>query len=135
MKFTNPGQRSDIPSPCHYPLLKNCKLSSKELSGEQIKFLWRGLKFTPTPRKNVCKVINADIQFLYNSGERGIQLFRHRKAWRKRKVTPPRNRNITLENYVDFLSKFLLEELQVIDTSYAILCLYYYPQRFCNFHM
>ena len=62
MKFTNPGQRSKIPSLCHYPLLKNCKLSSKELSEEQIKFLSTELKFMPTPKKNVCKEINADIQ-------------------------------------------------------------------------
>ena len=73
--------------------------------------------------------------FVQHEGNRNPDFQTRRKAWRKRKVTPPRNRNITLENYVDFLSKILLEELQVIDTSYAILCLYYYPQRFCNFHM
>ena len=35
-------------------------------------------------------------------------------VWRKIKVTsaPPRNRNITLDNYIDFLTKFPLEELQ-----------------------
>ena len=38
------------------------------------------------------------------------------KSLAKRRVTPPRNWNITLENYVDYLSKFLLGELQVNDT-------------------
>ena len=40
------------------------------------------------------------------------------KVWRKINVTsacPPRNRNITLDNYIDFLTKFPLEELQVKD--------------------
>ena len=62
MKFTDPGQRTEIPSPCHYPLLKNCNLSSKELLEEEIEFLSRGLKFMPKPNRNVRKVINADIQ-------------------------------------------------------------------------
>ena len=34
-------------------------------------------------------------------------------AKNKSNSPPPRNKNITLENYVDFLSKLLLEELQV----------------------
>ena len=36
--------------------------------------------------------------------------FQTQKSLAKRKVTPPRNRNINLDNYVDFLTKFLLEE-------------------------
>ena len=41
---------------------KIVNLSSKELLEEQVKFLSRGLKFTPKPKRNVRKVINADIQ-------------------------------------------------------------------------
>lgn len=33
----------------------------------------------------------------------------------KSNFCPPRNRNITLDNYIDFLTKFPLEELQVKD--------------------
>ena len=54
--------------------------------------------------------------FVQHEGNRNPAFQKQRKAWRKRKATPPRNRNITLENYVDFLTKFLLEELQVNDT-------------------
>ena len=54
--------------------------------------------------------------FVQHEGNRNPAFQTQRKAWRKRKVTPPRNRNITLENHEDFLSKFLLEELQMNDT-------------------
>lgn len=54
--------------------------------------------------------------FVEHEGNRNPNFQTQRKAWRKRKVTPPRNRDITLENYVDDLSQFLLEELQVNDT-------------------
>lgn len=36
-------------------------------------------------------------------------------AKNKSNFCPPRNRNITLDNYIDFLTKFPLEELQVND--------------------
>ena len=41
--------------------LKIVNLSSKELTEGQIKLLSKGLKFTPTPRKDMCE-ISADIQ-------------------------------------------------------------------------
>ena len=107
MKFTNPGQRSKIPSPSHYPLLKTCKLSSKELSEEQIKFLSRGLKFTSSPKRTYVKqLMPISKVFVQLEGKRNRAFQTQRKAWRKRKVTPPRNRNITLENYLDFLTNF-----------------------------
>ena len=54
--------------------------------------------------------------FVQHEGNRNLAFQTQRKAWRKRKVTPPRNRKITPENYVDFFTKFPLEELQVKDT-------------------
>ena len=54
--------------------------------------------------------------FVEHEGNRNPAFQTRRKAWRKRKVTPPRNRDITLENYLDYLTQFLLEELQVNDT-------------------
>ena len=41
--------------------LKIVNLSSKELTEGQIKLLSKGLKFTPTPKKDMCE-ISADIQ-------------------------------------------------------------------------
>ena len=54
--------------------------------------------------------------FEEHEGNRNLAFQTRRKAWRIREVTPPRNRDITLENYLDYLSQFLLEELQVNDT-------------------
>ena len=48
--------------------------------------------------------------FVEHEGNRNPNFQTQRKAWRKRKVTPPRNRDITLD------SQLLLEELQVNDT-------------------
>ena len=102
--------------------LKIVNLSSKELTEGQIKLLSKGLKFTPTPKKDMCE-ISADIQnfciklrkkefFVDKSDASGTD---ESLAKNKSNFCPPRNRNITLDNYIDFLTKFPLEELQVKD--------------------
>ena len=102
--------------------LKIVNLSSKELTEGQIKLLSKDLKFTPTPKKDMCE-ISADIQnfciklrkkefFEDKSDASGTD---ESLAKNKSNFCPPRNRNITLDNYIDFLTKFPLEELQVKD--------------------
>ena len=100
--------------------LKIVNLSSKELTEGQIKLLSKGLKFTPTPKKDMCE-ISADIQN-FCTKLRKKEFFEDKSdasdtdeslAKNKSNVCPPRNRNITLDNYIDFLTKFPLEELQV----------------------
>ena len=102
--------------------LKIVNLSSKELTEGQIKLLSKGLKFTPTPKKDVCE-ISADIQN-FCTKLRKKEFFEDKSdasdtdeslAKNKSNFCPPRNRNITLDNYIDFLTKFPLEELQVKD--------------------
>ena len=95
-------------------------LSSKELTEGHIKLLSRGLKFTP--KKHLC-AISADIQnFSMKLPKK--EFFEDKSdasdpdeslAKNKSSFCPPRNRNITLDNYIDFLTKFPLEELQVKD--------------------
>ena len=102
--------------------LKIVNLSSKELTERQIKLLSKGLKFTPTPKKDMCE-ISADIQNFWMK-LRKKEFFEDKSeasdtdeslAKNKSNFCPPRNRNITLDNYIDFLTKFPLEELQVKD--------------------
>ena len=102
--------------------LKIVNLSSKELTEGQIKLLSKGLKFTPTPKKDMCE-ISADIQN-FCTKLRKKEFFEEKSdasdtdeslAKNKSNLCPPRNRNITLDNYIDFLTKFPLEELQVKD--------------------
>ena len=102
--------------------LKIVNLSSKELTEGQIKLLSKGLKFTPTPKKDMCE-ISADIQN-FCTKLRKKEFFEENSdasdtdeslAKNKSNFCPPRNRNITLDNYIDFLTKFPLEELQVKD--------------------
>ena len=89
--------------------LKIVNLSSKELTEGQIKLLSKGLKFTPTPRKDMCE-ISADIQnFCMKLREK--EFFEDKSdasdtdeslAKNKSNFCPPRNTNITLDNYIDF---------------------------------
>ena len=97
-------------------------LSSKELTEGHIKCLSKGLKFTPTPKKDLC-AISADIQN-FCMKLRKKEFFEDKSdaldtdeslVKNKSNFCPPRNRNITLGNYIDFLTKFPLEELQVED--------------------
>ena len=57
------------------------------------------------------------LKFLYNTRETGIQLFRHGgKLGEKEKLLLLETESLSEKTYVDFLSKFLLEELQRNDT-------------------
>ena len=102
--------------------LRIVNLSSKELRKGQIKLLSKGLKFTPTPKKDMCE-ISPDIQN-FCTKLRKKEFFEDKSdashtdeslAKNKSNFFPPRNRNITLDNNIYFLTKFPLEELQVKD--------------------
>ena len=102
--------------------LRIVNLSSKELRKGQIKLLSKGLKFTPTPKKDMCE-ISADI-LNFCTKLRKKEVFEDESDALDRDVSlaknesnfcPPRDGNITLDNYIDFLTKFPLEELQVKD--------------------
>ena len=74
--------------------LKIVHLSSKELTEQQIKLLSKGLKFTPTPKKDMCE-ISAGIQnFCMRLGKKEFfedklnrTLQTPMKVWREIKVT------------------------------------------------
>ena len=103
--------------------LKIVNLSSKELTEGQIKLLSKGLKFTPTPRKDICE-IDAGIktfcaklrkkEFFEDNSD--VSTAEESLAKNKSNFCPPRNTNITLDNYIDFLTKYPLEELLSKDT-------------------
>ena len=102
--------------------LKIVNLSSKELTEGLIKLLSKGLKFTLTPKKDMCE-ISADIQNFctklrkkeFSEDKSDASDADESLEKNKSNLCPPRNRNITLDNSIDFLTKFPLEELQVKD--------------------
>ena len=90
-------------------------LSSKTLSRYQTNILLRGLKLTPTPKRN-----NIELKSNIENYTRRLQLaefFQSKKRNHSEKnlfqepstFTPPRNRNRDLDHQIDVLSNLYLE--------------------------
>ena len=97
-------------------------MSSTKLSRDQIKLLSKGLKFTPTPRRNVQELKKDTENFTRKL--RLIEFFANEEAnydgslvKKKGEFNPPRNRNKTLDIVIDFLHKQNFEERKYKNTS------------------
>ena len=99
--------------------IKVINMSSKSLSDAQISLLKKGLKFTPTPKKNIpdldiniqefCRTLrlkeyfHTDSDDILDEEQNDITcgpLLRNKSEW-----TPNRNRNLLLDNCIDALTK------------------------------
>ena len=97
-------------------------MSSTKLSRDQIKLLSKGLKFTPTPKRNVQELKKDTENFTRKL--RLIEFFANEEAnydgslvKKKGEFNPPRNRNKTLDIVIDFLHKQNFEERKYKNTS------------------
>ena len=91
-------------------------LSSKTLSRYQTTILLRGLKFTPTPKRNNIE-LKSNIQN-YTRRLRLAEFFQNKKAnnheenlfQKQSTIVPPRNMDRDLEHQIDVLSNLNLEK-------------------------
>ena len=99
-------------------------MSSIQLSQDQINILGKGLKFTPTPKRNVHELKKDTENFTRKL--RLIEFFADEEAnddnnislvKKKGKFTPSRERNKTLDIIIDFLHKQNFEETKKNNTS------------------
>lgn len=99
-------------------------MSSIKLSQNQINILGKGLKFTPTPKRNIHELKKDTENFTRKL--RLIDFFPDEEAdddnnislvKKKGKFTPSRDRNKTLDIIIDFLHKQNFEETKKNNTS------------------
>ena len=94
-------------------------LSKRKLSSYQVNILLRGLKFTPTPKRNIIQ-LKSDIhnytrklrltEFFHNAPENNNlqNLFKTKSHF-----TPSRNRDRDLDHQIDILSNLDLEGMDI----------------------
>lgn len=86
-------------------------MSDKTLTEKQIKVLEKGLKFTPTPRRNNTEEMTNDIE-AFCRRLRLAEFFLDEECIDESIVSnpsnfvPPRGRNKNLDKFIDYISKF-----------------------------